>query len=717
MRRREPPPIAVWVLEHMTSGDRDEAIPGDLLETFQSGRSNAWYWREALAACVVSWSESLRRRASLLVFAFLWSTLAPGWNAVCSLVLNDSVENRFCYLFGAVWILPAFITWAVLHSVFLWAGLLVFGAFHSHLAASLHAGRYKRAFLLAPVVFVPAYGLLFFAVSLYWFSTFERYQLATSPLSQVMDFRVLADAVRIPYLLALLWPLWSAVVKTARAGDASSDSPSMTPAAHPAALAPSSPSDPTSLRRFFTLMVGAGLMNAMIAGILLCRLPESHYPTLASLCLRAILYLLAGTLIGIAGTYLYWKNPASPFHAKEPLPFPLFALVCAAGWVWVPAGVILSEQLSPVFPFVAMIGALVLTAGLRRVSTALPASIPHGIRLLEPGRDHLFADSLNTGPAQVHGYMVALGVYAGAVAVFLRAYGAAALFLVLAASVLAWKNFVPRDQSFNRGQEYRRAALRLVMIAIPALLMTFWALLDGVARRNLVAAADTATPLSAGNSPASNAARRRAKDDPTALGAGGYESVILWPYPARKSVTPPIPTESTLLANGSKEPLVIPFNGPYWYLQPPNKVPGQMAHQAIGTPLSFDIQVNNAVPLMMDAHQYLSSPIPTARCREISLRIQNRDNTAGDISIGLLLTDGTARKTSTVYLGEQPIPSAEPAHFALKRTPVVETLHFHVPTPATARQFNEITVLIFPGVEHTYEAPKIAIQQFELTPR
>ena len=34
MKRIEPPPLAAWMLEHWTAGDRDDALAGDLLESF-----------------------------------------------------------------------------------------------------------------------------------------------------------------------------------------------------------------------------------------------------------------------------------------------------------------------------------------------------------------------------------------------------------------------------------------------------------------------------------------------------------------------------------------------------------------------------------------------------------------------------------------------------------------------------------------------------------
>ena len=347
-------------------------------------------------------------------------------------------------------------------------------------------------------------------------------------------------------------------------------------------------------KRFFVLMVGAGLMNAMIAGFMLCRLPESHSPTFVSICFRAVCYVLAGVLTGVGGTYLYWRNPASPFSTKEPVPFPLFALRCAGGWVWVPAIVILSEQLSPATAFVAMIGAFVLISGLRRVSSSVQITIPHLVAASEQANANLFVETLYPAPLEIYGYVVAIGLYAGATAFFVRSNFIATVFFVLAACVFAWKKTLPQDQGFDRSRESRRAALRLVWITIPALLVTAWALLDGVAHRDGVVEAGTGETLHSADPLKKNSETQ--SHYPTLMGVDGYESVILWPYPDKRPVMPPITAKGMLLAPGSKEPLVIRFNGPYWYFQAPNKLPGPSAHKAHGTPIGFDIQSNNSVP-------------------------------------------------------------------------------------------------------------------------
>jgi hypothetical protein len=259
------------------------------------------------------------------------------------------------------------------------------------------------------------------------------------------------------------------------------------------------------------------------------------------------------------------------------------------------------------------------------------------------------------------------------------------------------------------GIAMRRAAARLVRMALAAVLVTAWALLYGVAHRQSGVRGSASAAAGDGSV---KAARQSSQ-----FGPGGYESVILWPYPEKKQIVAPLARHDSLLAPGAAKPLVIRFDGPYWYLQPPDVRPGPRAHQAHGTPVGVDIKSSNSFPLIMSAHQSLSAPIRLSRCREIQVDLENRDNRPGFIAVALLLTDGDAGQKSALYLGQQPIVSTEAAHFSIKQAPLAETLRFPVPLHGSIAKFDKITVMALPDVEHEYVSPKIAIEDFRLLPR
>ena len=717
MRRTEPPPQASWLLAHCVPGGEDEALAGDLLEEFRSGRSEGWYWRQVLAACAVSWSRSLRERMPLLAFALIWSMLAPAWKTFADGIENAAAFDRLGASIGPFWLLIELAGWMLLHAFFLWAGMLIYVFVCRKLGKAFHRERLRRSLLMAPLIFAPLYGVTFVLANLYWWDVFGGAGLAATPFGQIADLRLLADVLRIPYFIAVVAALWGALPQSSRALQPFfMESPEVEPSMQPGSLVLISNLDPFTLKRFFALMVIAGLMNAMIVGFLLCRLPESPAPTFVSLLIRAIAYVTASALAGVVGAWLYWKSPASPFREHAPIAFALFAMVCAAGWVWVPCVVAFSEQVSVASCFAAMIGTMILTSGLGAATYSVFVPVQSSLSDSVQDEAELFSESLYRPPTEAYGYLIAIGLYAAGWALAMRSIYMAGALLAFCGSLFVWKRTNPRGESLEEGRAYRQAGKRLVFVAIPAVLVTVWALLDGVADHNRVDARSTMA-ASSDASPACQHGNRKATAQSSSYDVNGYQSLILWPFPENPQIVPPIPQQESLLAPGTTQPITIPFNGSYRYVQPPNKLPGLAAHQAHGTPLDADIESNNFVPLVMDAHQTFGAAIPVARCREIQIQIENRDNRAGAIAMAVLLTDTVSPSRPTLYLEQQPILSTEPAHFSFKPLPVFEMLRFPIPEGASMRRFNEITVMMLPDVEHALVGPKIAIQQFKLLPR
>jgi len=673
-----------------------------------------------LGACLFSWSRSLTARGPALFFALAWSLLAPAWKAIVDSIVSNPLFDRMWHILGPFWLPFMVAGWVLLHAAFLWAGILAYQFAHSLAGKSLRAKDVRRAFWLSALVLPPVAAITFVVAHIYWYSWpgLAPARLAATSLRQIADVGILANLIRLPYFVALLCALWQVVTPSLRerdsvGGEAGADG--RTPQSEsisPGAL------DPFTVKRFIAFMVGAGLVNAMIAGFLLCQLPESLAMDLGSLLVRSICYLALAVSAGALGAYAYWQCPWSPFQEKPPLPFPLFALVCASGWIWVPAMAILSESLSAGAALVAMIGAFVLTAGLRNVTSSVLAPAASGSLTRAHGTMDLFEEALYRPSADLTGYFIAICVALALFALGTQSILTATTLLAAGAALFAWKRTLPRNSETadQRVDQYRKAALRIAVVVVPAILITLWSLLGGIAHHNGVAklAGGVAT---AEKNAAFPATHRKSRIQTVAYGPGGYVSVILWPYPEKKQAIPPIMVPESLLAPGTKRPFIIRFNGPYTYVQPPEKFPGPDAHQARGTPIDNDIQSNNDIPVVMTAHQYIAAPIRVDRCGEIDAEIENRDNRAGQIALALLLTDADSFEKRTAYLGQQPIVSTLPDHFSLKTEPVFETLRFTVPAGSVLRHFNELTVLVLPDIEHRYITPRIAIEQFQLYPR
>ena len=462
-----------------------------------------------------------------------------------------------------------------------------------------------------------------------------------------------------------------------------------------------------SLTGFLGFLVCAGCINSLIAAVLLCRLPPTQNPSIAALSVRALLYVTLGAVAGVAGAWFYWTNSSSPFRINPPIPFGLFALTSAAGWIWTPSIVLLSQQDSPAPVAMAALSAAILATGLRKVLP--PVFTPDLVD------KEIFAAALHTQPAEAHGYVIALCMYIGAYELLLHRNFTACAPIALCAFLLFWKlTLAPAHDS----QETRntQAAFRLARIALPALVVTIAALLFGVGHRNH--SAQVAAAIADGKGSASGG-ESTGKSTPqgAAVGISGYESIILWPPPQKKQIVPPLPDRTSLLAPGTSRPLVVRFDGAYWYYQPPGKQPGPRAHQAHGTPLAFNIRASNAIPLTMEAHQNLGSAIRLASCREIQIIIENHDNHPGAISLGILLTDSAAPGKPTLYLGQQPVATSTHVRSEDKPSTSTELLRFSVPAHARIRKFDEITVLFLPEEANSLVAPAIAIRAFELLPR
>ncbi len=114
------------------------------------------------------------------------------------------------------------------------------------------------------------------------------------------------------------------------------------------------------------ILVCAGLLNASIAALLLCRLPNSTSPSLIGLFFRASLYVCGVAAAGAGGTWFYWRRSSGSSRLNFPVPFGSFCVASVAGWAWVPAVVLLMDEQSPVAAVIAAVGGSILSVGLRK---------------------------------------------------------------------------------------------------------------------------------------------------------------------------------------------------------------------------------------------------------------------------------------------------------------------------------------------------------------
>ena len=433
-----------------------------------------------------------------------------------------------------------------------------------------------------------------------------------------------------------------------------------------------------SVRRFTGYLILAGLTNAAIAAYLLFHLPASREPTMRSLIIRALLFVGGAVLAGMAGSRFYWNRSSAALRADSPLSFRRFVLVNAEAWVWVPAIVLLSRRDSPGSALLSTLGAALLSNGLRR---ALPRSTVlqnQQLPTIECEEHNMFAATLQTPPREPQGYLIAFSIYLAGYLLIKHFDLIAGIPLALGAFLVVWHLTLEPAPATDKGAANPRAADRLVSVTAAAFLVTLLVLMIGIAHRN------RAEVVSAAAASGGDEVSRRNPKKPETARVSGFESVILWPAPEKSIAPQPVTCFST--RHRDAKPLVIHFDGAYWYFQPPDKRPGPNAHQTHGTPLAVDIGTNNFFPLTMEAVQRLNTPIRLAPYGEIQMTVENRDNVPGPIALSVVLRDTAMPDKPSLSLGCAPVLTSQAGVFTLKPAPAEEVLRFSVPEHATTRK-------------------------------
>jgi hypothetical protein len=209
----EPPRIAAWMLVHLMPADHDQALAGDLLESFRAGRSRAWYFRQVSHALVIQWIGSLFRRRFALIYAAAWAGVSPAWRLLIIRLYHSG------NLIGPVWRLPW--PWSTVcifglseaeDLVFIWAGVLVYLLILLSLFGAAKRWRMGRAFVMSIAGYVAASGCGFAIVLICSpFSAAHGVDWRTLTLSgAIADFGFWANLMRLPYLVATTCALWEA---------------------------------------------------------------------------------------------------------------------------------------------------------------------------------------------------------------------------------------------------------------------------------------------------------------------------------------------------------------------------------------------------------------------------------------------------------------------------------------------------------------------------
>ncbi len=442
------------------------------------------------------------------------------------------------------------------------------------------------------------------------------------------------------------------------------------------------------------LVVIAGSIVAVIVAILVCGGPF----LLAGIAgiQQAALYIVATVVAGELAVRVAW----AALETKPALKRSTLSWNAALGWVFLPPMVMLARGHSGWALVAAIMAVVPAVICLRRTFPEQPEAIDHNETLLP---------SIYGLPAMKHRRSVLFVAILAQAAVALAAVHwvlVASMLLVVGTAIVAWQGSAPKTSAKTKEARPRRQTqrLRVLCTAVLAFLVTImmqrvWPSLGVIA-----------------SAPEKAQAQEQEHNRK-------FVSVLLLPPSKKEQVALPKPSPPPQgLGRGRlAKPLIIPFNGPYWYFQPPQERPGKDAHMARGNPMEENIRSTGEEILLMEAHQELKEPIARSCCREIDVSLTNADTRPGKITVGIMLRNSLSSKEQPLMLPQQVLVSSEGTTIDESRGPVNEVLRFSIPQTSstdskeTLQRFDEITVIFLPTGRMS-TGSKVAVRQFTLLP-
>jgi hypothetical protein len=448
------------------------------------------------------------------------------------------------------------------------------------------------------------------------------------------------------------------------------------------------------------LLIVTGCLSAAIATALSSRLPNSHTLTWAAIVLLSILYIALAAAAGAIGTSIPW------FFLRRKLSFTLTFLVRAliTTWVFFPCIPLFYRRQSPCIYLVIALTTTVIAINLRCLfpARAETTQLPYWSTSDLPALYGLPIAAFRPFRA----FFIAICTQTAVICAITGRLFPASVLTAVSLSLLASRWSIS-ESTANTTFAGKRPPF---LLGVSALFFTMLALLPWVSTR----------PHSLFGPSVQFHHPPRVAPHPvdSDISSTEYVGIVLWPPPKKKTeITPPSPRIHSVAIGPAAQPVVIPFDGPYWYFKAPSTKPSPRAHIAHGDSTAVTIRSSDWAPLLMQAHQNLGLPIDLNCCSEIDVAITNADNRIGTIALGLRLTDSISIGKPPLTLEDRIILSSTDVLIPLNRAPVKEVLRFPITQSATVHQFNELDVLFHPARERTRGGVKVSIQSFTLIPK
>ena len=199
-----------------------------------------------------------------------------------------------------------------------------------------------------------------------------------------------------------------------------------------------------------------------------------------------------------------------------------------------------------------------------------------------------------------------------------------------------------------------------------------------------------------------------------------YSGIVMWPKKQThtKLIAPSLTSwNQRLVSDRPSNPLVIPFEGVYWFFRQPDVQPPEKSRQAEGSPEMFDIHSTDSRAIFMQAHQNLGTLVGLDCCGRIQVAIRNADRYPTSVSLELILVDTTAPGKPSQSLGRVDIVSNRRWTPDDREQATSETLNFFIPSNSAIHRFDEVTIVFRLGGFRARAAAKIGIDHLTLIPR
>jgi hypothetical protein len=209
-------------------------------------------------------------------------------------------------------------------------------------------------------------------------------------------------------------------------------------------------------------------------------------------------------------------------------------------------------------------------------------------------------------------------------------------------------------------------------------------------------------------------------EDSARADSEGNSGIVLFPAKqlVTKLVVPPPASESLSLTNfHNADPLVIPFDGVYWFFKTPDLQPPRTSRQAHASPETVEIRSTDRRPLSIEAHDHLGQLIDVTCCSRIQIAIRNADRYPETVSLELVLVNTSLPNRPSQSLGRMMVRSTRPWGLYEKQSPISETLNFAIPQSRSFRRFDEMKIVFRLDRARADAGAKIAIDHFVLVPR